>query len=211
MMKLNLPWYHRHKFLSRAGGLARLWRRDRQKDQGSHILVKSLPAVRETWVQSLSQEDSPGEGSGYPVFLPGVFHGQRSLVGYSPWCHKELEVTEWLSRSWKNICIHIYEKKYVGFSSFFSTNINVQPLFFIYKALSMPSYWRVFKDKSHVLFFKSSGGGNKININMLYLCNYILYKGLFLVNIAKQFALIIKSLLYQWLHIIKLYLLIIKI
>ena len=22
-----------------------------------------------------------------PVFLPGKFHGQRSLVGYSPWGH----------------------------------------------------------------------------------------------------------------------------
>ena len=31
---------------------------------------------------------SPGEGNGYPptpIFLPGEFHGQRSLVGYSPW------------------------------------------------------------------------------------------------------------------------------
>ena len=29
-----------------------------------------------------------------PVFLPGKFHGQRSLVGYSPWGHKELDKTE---------------------------------------------------------------------------------------------------------------------
>ena len=30
---------------------------------------------------------SPEEGNGYPlrVFLPGEFHGQRSLAGYSPW------------------------------------------------------------------------------------------------------------------------------
>ena len=26
-----------------------------------------------------------------PVFLPGKAHGQRSLVGYSPWGHKELD------------------------------------------------------------------------------------------------------------------------
>ena len=26
-----------------------------------------------------------------PVFLPGEFHGKRSLVGYSPWGHKELD------------------------------------------------------------------------------------------------------------------------
>ena len=29
-----------------------------------------------------------------PVFLPGKSHGQRSLVGYSPWGHKELDTTE---------------------------------------------------------------------------------------------------------------------
>ena len=32
-----------------------------------------------------------------PIFLPGKFHGQRSLAGYSPWGHKELDMTEWLS------------------------------------------------------------------------------------------------------------------
>ena len=31
-----------------------------------------------------------------PVFLPGKFHGQRNLVGYSPWGHKELATTEQL-------------------------------------------------------------------------------------------------------------------
>jgi len=25
-----------------------------------------------------------------PVFLPGEFHGQRSLVGYNPWCCKRV-------------------------------------------------------------------------------------------------------------------------
>ena len=34
-----------------------------------------------------------------PVFLPGESHGQRSLVGYSPWGHKELDRAEWLTRS----------------------------------------------------------------------------------------------------------------
>ena len=32
-----------------------------------------------------------------PVFLPGEFHGQRGLVGYSPWGHKESDMTEWLT------------------------------------------------------------------------------------------------------------------
>ena len=30
-----------------------------------------------------------------PIFLPGEFHGQRSLAGYSPWGHKEVDTTEW--------------------------------------------------------------------------------------------------------------------
>ena len=29
-----------------------------------------------------------------PIFLPGKSHGQRSLVGYSPWGYNELDVTE---------------------------------------------------------------------------------------------------------------------
>ena len=31
------------------------------------------------------------------VFLPGKFHGQKALVGYTPWGHNELDMTEWLS------------------------------------------------------------------------------------------------------------------
>ena len=34
-----------------------------------------------------------------PVFLPGQSHGQRSLVGYNPWGHKELDRTEQLTQS----------------------------------------------------------------------------------------------------------------
>ena len=32
-----------------------------------------------------------------PVFLPGKSHGQRSLVGYSPWGRKESDTTERLN------------------------------------------------------------------------------------------------------------------
>ena len=32
-----------------------------------------------------------------PLFLPGEFHEQRSLAGYSPWSHKELDTAEWLT------------------------------------------------------------------------------------------------------------------
>ena len=32
-----------------------------------------------------------------PVFLPGESHGERSLAGYSPWGHKELDITKQLT------------------------------------------------------------------------------------------------------------------
>ena len=34
-----------------------------------------------------------------PVFLPGEFHGQRNLVGYSPWDRKESGTSEGLTLS----------------------------------------------------------------------------------------------------------------
>ena len=35
-------------------------------------LVKNLPAMRETWIQSLGPEDYPGEGRGYPLQYSGL-------------------------------------------------------------------------------------------------------------------------------------------
>ena len=44
---------------------------------------------------------SPGRGRWQPtpVFLSGEFHGQRNLVGHTPWGHKELDMTEQLTLS----------------------------------------------------------------------------------------------------------------
>ena len=40
-----------------------------------------------------------------PVLLPGKSHGQRSLVGCSPWGHKELDTTEGLHFHFSLSCI----------------------------------------------------------------------------------------------------------
>ena len=54
-------------------------------------------SVWETWVQSQAWEDLwRREWQPIPVFLPGKSHGQRSLAGYSPWGHKELDTIEQL-------------------------------------------------------------------------------------------------------------------
>ena len=54
-----------------------------------------MQETQETWVQSLGQEDPlEEEMEPTPVFLPGKFHGWRSLEDYSPWGHKESDMTE---------------------------------------------------------------------------------------------------------------------
>ena len=45
-----------------------------------------------------------------PVFLPGESHGQRSLVGYSPWGCKELDTTEVIPSPRFHICHLICEE-----------------------------------------------------------------------------------------------------
>ena len=44
-------------------------------------------------VQSLGREDRR-KWQPTPLFLPGKFHGQKSLGAYSPWGHKESDMTE---------------------------------------------------------------------------------------------------------------------
>ena len=54
--------------------------------------------MKETLVWSLGWEDPLEKGMApTPVFSPREFHGQRSLVGYSPWGGKESDTTEWLT------------------------------------------------------------------------------------------------------------------
>ena len=58
-------------------------------------MVKNLPTMQETRVLSLVKKIPwRREWLPTPVFLPGESHGQRSLVGYSPWGHKESDTTE---------------------------------------------------------------------------------------------------------------------
>ena len=63
------------------------------------LLVKNLPAnagdARDSGlILELGRHPEIGNGKPIPVFLPGVFHGQRSLAEYSPWGRKESVMTE---------------------------------------------------------------------------------------------------------------------
>ena len=41
-----------------------------------------------------TQKDKYYDSTYTPVLLPGKSHGRRSLVGYSPWGHKESDTTK---------------------------------------------------------------------------------------------------------------------
>ena len=71
-------------------------------------MIKNLLALWETQVPSLGWEDPlEKEMATHSVFVPGKSHGPRSLVGYSPWGHKELDMTEPLT-------LILTELKYLG-------------------------------------------------------------------------------------------------
>ena len=58
-------------------------------------MVKNLPAMRETWVQSLGQEDPLEKGRApNPAFLPEEFQEHWRLAGNNPWGLKESHMTK---------------------------------------------------------------------------------------------------------------------
>ena len=68
-------------------------------------MVKHLPTMWETRVQSLGWEDLlEKEMATTLVFLPGKSNGQWKLVGYSPWACRELDTTERLHFHFHKVC-----------------------------------------------------------------------------------------------------------
>ena len=60
-----------------------------------HQIIKNLPAICgrsgfNSWVGKMPWRS---KWQPTPVFLPGEFYGQRSLVGYSPWGRKQSDMT----------------------------------------------------------------------------------------------------------------------
>ena len=63
-------------------------------------MVKNPPADAGDAGSIPGSARSPGKGNGNPLqFLAWEIHGQRSLADCSPWGHKELDMTEELSKN----------------------------------------------------------------------------------------------------------------
>ena len=72
--------------------------------------VKNLPAMRETqvWFQvrgNLLEKEIATHSN----ILAGKFHGKRSLAGYRPPGHKDLDMTEWLTLVMVSVCLTLCE------------------------------------------------------------------------------------------------------
>ena len=63
------------------------------------ILLHSAGDIRNMGSTPGLENPLEKEMATHPVLLPGKSHGQRSLVGYSSWGHKESNTTEWRSMS----------------------------------------------------------------------------------------------------------------
>ena len=84
----QICWHLRTIFPGGASGKELACQSRRHKRPGFNPWVRKIPWRRE-WQPT-------------PVFLPGESHGQRSLVGYSPWGRKESHTTEATYRARKN-------------------------------------------------------------------------------------------------------------
>ena len=82
-------------------------------------MVKNTPAVQEIWVRSLGWEDPRRRTwQPTPVSLPGKSHGQKSLVGCSPWGRKELGTTERLTLTYVQLCLTLCDPMYCSTPAF---------------------------------------------------------------------------------------------
>ena len=98
---------------------------------------KRLPVMWETWFDPwVGKIPWRRKWQPIPVLLPRKFHGWGSLVGYSPWGHKESDMTAWLHfhfhwdsltsflliRRSINIICSLWKKKHINTSFIFHLN-----------------------------------------------------------------------------------------
>ena len=71
-----------------------------------------MQETQETWVQSLDQKDAleKGMATHSSILVHRKSNGQRSLVGYSSWSHKDSDTTEQLNNSNDNADINFVQK-----------------------------------------------------------------------------------------------------
>ena len=77
----------------------------REVQKGGDICIP-MPAVQKTQIWSPGEDPLEKEMETHSSMLGWTIHGQRSLVGYNPWGHKESDTTEWLTHTHTRL-IHV--------------------------------------------------------------------------------------------------------
>ena len=77
-------------------------------------MVKNPPTIWETWLEKIPWRR---EWQPTPVFLAGEFHGQGSMVGYSPWGCKWSDTSERLRM---HACISLCAQKVQDLKYFYA-------------------------------------------------------------------------------------------
>ena len=85
-----------------------------------------------------------------PVFLPGEFHGQRNLVGYRPWGHKE-------ATTYEELITHTHTRAHTHTHTFSG------PTNWRYTQISM---WNAFSKSRHLLLQISVMISSKAQVNI---------------------------------------------
>ena len=99
------PWLHCLLIVLQSSSFCFSWDHSWFSDfpGSSAVKKKNPPAMQKTWIRSLGWEDPLEEGmathSGILAWRIPVDQGTRSLVGYSPWGHKESDTTDQLNSS----------------------------------------------------------------------------------------------------------------
>ena len=110
--------------------LAHLCLRDYFVSYGASLVAQTIICLQwgrpgfDPWVRKIPCRK---EWQPTPVFLPGEFHGQRSLVGYNQWGRKESDTTEQLSLSLFTLL----------FPTHIHSNDNFQEKFWMWQAQQM--------------------------------------------------------------------------
>ena len=76
-------------------------------------MVKNLPAAGDLGSICGLGRSPAGRHGNTPALLPGEFHGQRSLVGYSPWGQKESDTTGLLTQQQHYVYMSILISQFI--------------------------------------------------------------------------------------------------
>ena len=83
--------------------------------------VSICTSLEASLVAQMVKESACNAGDPESVFLPGEFHGQRSLAGYSPWGRKEWDTTQWISFHFRRLLGKCLFLGYTFWSNFVHT------------------------------------------------------------------------------------------